>query len=250
MAGCGCRGGCGCGCGPSCNCPDCRRKWQGISGLGASNWATRAGEYNARSARDNGWKVSPESRFTGPSDPELAKIISDFQNKLLGFAVRNSDGKLGPSTIRAMMNWVKSNPGPYAPGSLQSLVCDIGFGSARACQIAVAKADTAREIDFTQGQDAAEWNAYMSTGGRQPAPTATTSTTARGGYTTADAIVAASRAASDMSNMGPRVVSETIQAAARYAGKPKDKEKDNTAMYLGIGGAAAIGLILLLRRRA
>ena len=244
MAGCGCRGGCG----PSCNCPDCRRKWQGISGLGASNWATRAGEYNARSARDNDWKVAPDSRFTGPSDPELAKIVSDFQNKLLGFSVKNSDGKIGPSTIRAMVNWVKSNPGPYGPGSLQSLVCDIGFGSARACQIAVAKADTARETDFTQGQDSAQWNTYMNTGGRQAAPTS--QTTARGGYTTADAIVAASRAASDMSNMGPRMMSETIQTAARYAGKPKDKEKDNTLMYLGIGGAAALGLILFLRRRA
>jgi LPXTG-motif cell wall-anchored protein len=44
------------------------------------------------------------------------------------------------------------------------------------------------------------------------------------------------------------MMSETIQAAARYAQKPK--EKDNTLMYLGIGGAAALGLVLFLRRRA
>jgi len=246
MAGCGCRGGCGCGCGPSCNCPDCRRKWQGVNGLGASSWSTRAGEYNARSARDNGWKLAPDSRFTGPSDPELAKVVSDFQNKLLGFTVKNSDGKIGPATIRAMVSWVKSNPGPYGPGSLQSLVCDIGFGSARACQIAVAKADTDVGFDFTKGQDAAEWNAYMNTGGRQPAPTRVRPL--RGSNTTADAIIAASRAATDISNMGPRMMSETIQAAARYGQKPK--EKDNTLMYLGIGGAAALGLVLFLRRRA
>jgi len=244
MANCGCGGGCGCG--PKCRCPDCRRTWGGASGLSGTNWAVRAGQYNATSSTRNNWKLSPDSRFTGPSDPELAKVVSDFQFKLLKFPIKDSDGKIGPATLRGMVEWVKNNPGPYAPGSTQSLVCDIGFGSARACQIAVAKADTDGGFDFTKGQDAAEWNSYMNTGGRSPAPTSHTST--RGGNTTADAIIAASRAATDISNMGPRMMSETIQAAARYAQKPK--EKDNTAMYVGVSAAAALGLILLLRRRA
>lgn len=67
----------------------------------AEDWKTRAGQYNAESARVYGWRLAPATRYTGAGDPSLAPPISDEQARLLGLA--SADGRIGPDTLRAFM---------------------------------------------------------------------------------------------------------------------------------------------------
>ena len=65
----------------------------------ATAWATRAGSYNAESARLLGWATRAGGRYSSPGDTTLPGPVSDWQ-KRAGVAV---DGRIGPGTLRAMI---------------------------------------------------------------------------------------------------------------------------------------------------
>jgi len=64
-----------------------------------SQWATRAAQYNAESARLLGWTTRPGGRYSSPGVTTLPGPVSDWQ-KRAGIAI---DGRIGPSTLRAMI---------------------------------------------------------------------------------------------------------------------------------------------------
>jgi hypothetical protein len=70
-----------------------------------TDWKTRAGEYNAESARVYGWTLQRGTRYSGPGDSTMAPPISDAQARLLGIAA--ADGRIGPDTLRAFMREAK-----------------------------------------------------------------------------------------------------------------------------------------------
>jgi hypothetical protein len=65
----------------------------------ASQWATRAAQYNAEAARLLGWTTRPGGRYSSPGVTTLPGPVSDWQ-KANGIAI---DGRIGPSTLRAMI---------------------------------------------------------------------------------------------------------------------------------------------------
>jgi len=65
----------------------------------ATAWATRAAQYNAESARLLGWTTRPGGRYSSPGVSTLPGPVSDWQ-KSAGIAI---DGRIGPSTLRAMI---------------------------------------------------------------------------------------------------------------------------------------------------
>ena len=68
-------------------------------------WMTRAAANNKRFAAQYGWGLAPGSRFSGVDDPQLPRVISDFQHKVLRFPVSASDGQIGPKTLQAIIDW-------------------------------------------------------------------------------------------------------------------------------------------------
>lgn len=83
-----------------------------LGGYGDDAWHRSVTSANRNWAASLGWSVKPnnpgevtrnpsrKARFDGPGDPYLANSISDWQ-KALGFAVKDIDGTLGASTLRA-----------------------------------------------------------------------------------------------------------------------------------------------------
>jgi len=65
----------------------------------ATAWATRAAQYNAESARLLGWTTRPGGRYSSPGVTTLPGPVSDWQ-KSAGITI---DGRIGPSTLRAMI---------------------------------------------------------------------------------------------------------------------------------------------------
>jgi hypothetical protein len=74
-----------------------------------------AASYNATSAGRYGWGLIPNSGFSSPGDPNLARLVYEFQKTVMGES--QADGKIGPKTLTSIARLSAENPGPPAQSS-------------------------------------------------------------------------------------------------------------------------------------
>ena len=90
-------------------------------------WMTRAAAANKRFAASLGWGLKAGSRFSGVGDPQLARVVSDFQNKVLRFAPSASDGQIGRTTLQAIIDWKARTSSSSDRGTVQYLANELSL---------------------------------------------------------------------------------------------------------------------------
>ena len=90
-------------------------------------WMTRAAANNKRFAAQYGWGLLPGSRFSGVDDPQLPRVVSDFQYKVLRLPISASDGQIGPKTLQAIIDWKARTSFSSERGTVQYLANELSL---------------------------------------------------------------------------------------------------------------------------
>jgi hypothetical protein len=90
-------------------------------------WMTRAAANNKRFAAQYGWGLNSGSRFSGVDDPQLPRVVSDFQYKVLRFPISASDGQIGPKTLQAIIDWKARTSFSSERGTVQYLANELSL---------------------------------------------------------------------------------------------------------------------------
>lgn len=90
-------------------------------------WMTRAAANNKRFASQYGWGLKAGSRFSGVDDPQLPRVVSDFQYKVLRFPISASDGQIGPKTLQAIIDWKARTSFSSERGTVQYLANELSL---------------------------------------------------------------------------------------------------------------------------